>query len=46
MIARFADLGTVPVPPAQVTPAALDAQTRAETEKWRPIIQAAGNFAD
>ena len=46
VIARFAELGTVPVPPQQVTPAALDAQTRAETEKWRPIIEAAGTFAD
>jgi tripartite-type tricarboxylate transporter receptor subunit TctC len=46
VIARFAELGTVPVPPEQVTPAALDNQTRAETEKWRPIIEAAGTFAD
>ena len=46
VIERFADLGTVPVPPDQVTPAALDAQTTAETAKWRPIIQAAGAFAD
>ena len=46
VIERFADLGTVPVPPDQVTPAALDAQTTAETAKWRPIIQGAGAFAD
>ena len=46
VIERFADLGTVPVPPDQVTPAALGAQTVAETAKWRPIIEAAGGFAD
>ena len=46
VIERMADLGTVPVPPEQVTPAALQAQTESEAEKWRPIIQAAGTFAD
>ena len=46
VIERMADLGTVPVPPEQVTPAALQAQTTSEAEKWRPIIEAAGAFAD
>ena len=46
MIERFADLGTVPVPAEQVTPAALEQQTTAETAKWQPIIEAAGAFAD
>lgn len=46
VVERLADLGTVPVPPDQVTPEALDAQTVAETAKWRPVIQAAGGFAD
>ena len=46
VIERVADLGTVPVPPEQVTPAALQAQTTSEAEKWRPIIEAAGTFAD
>ncbi|MFZ1425425.1 MAG: hypothetical protein WAS21_01495 [Geminicoccaceae bacterium] len=46
VVERFADLGTVPVPPDQVTPEALGAQTVAETAKWRPIIEAAGGFAD
>jgi tripartite-type tricarboxylate transporter receptor subunit TctC len=45
VIERFADLGTVPVPPEQVTPEALRAQTTAETDKWRPVIEAAGDFA-
>lgn len=43
---RMADLGTVPVPAEQVTPAALQAQTVSEAQKWRPVIQAAGAFAD
>ena len=46
VVQRFADLGTVPVPAEQVTPAALEQQTTAETAKWRPIIEAAGAFAD
>jgi tripartite-type tricarboxylate transporter receptor subunit TctC len=46
VIERFADLGTVPVPAEQVTPAALQSHTEAETKKWQPIIQAAGAFAD
>ncbi len=46
VVQRFADLGTVPVPAEQVTPAALAQQTTAETAKWRPIIEAAGAFAD
>jgi tripartite-type tricarboxylate transporter receptor subunit TctC len=46
VIERFADLGTVPVPPEQVTPEALATHTTAEAAKWRPIIEAAGAFAD
>ena len=46
VIERFADLGTVPVPAEQVTPAALESHTKAEAEKWRPIIKGAGAFAD
>jgi tripartite-type tricarboxylate transporter receptor subunit TctC len=46
VIERFADLGTVPVPAGEVTPIALQSQTAAETAKWRPIIAAAGGFAD
>ena len=44
VIERMADLGTVPVPAGQVTPAALQAQTESETLKWRPVVQAAGTF--
>jgi tripartite-type tricarboxylate transporter receptor subunit TctC len=46
MVDRFAELGTVPVPADQATPAALEAQTAAEAERWRPIIEAAAAFAD
>ncbi|HMR31574.1 MAG TPA: tripartite tricarboxylate transporter substrate binding protein BugD [Geminicoccaceae bacterium] len=44
--ARFADLGTVPVPPDQATPAAMDRHLAAEIVKWKPIIQEAGVYAD
>jgi len=46
VVERMADLGTVPVPAEQVTPAALQSQTASEAEKWRQIVQAAGTFAD
>ena len=43
---RFADLGTVPVPPDQATPAAMDELLATEIVKWQPIIEAAGVYAD
>jgi tripartite-type tricarboxylate transporter receptor subunit TctC len=43
---RFADLGTVPVPPEQATPAAMDELLATEIVKWQPIIEAAGVYAD
>jgi tripartite-type tricarboxylate transporter receptor subunit TctC len=46
VIKRFADLGTEPVPLEQATPAALDSHLKAEIERWKPIVQAAGVFAD
>ena len=46
VVERFAQLGTVPVPLAEATPAALDAHLKVEVDKWRPIIQAAGTYAD
>jgi tripartite-type tricarboxylate transporter receptor subunit TctC len=46
VIKRFADLGTEPVPLDQATPAALDSHLKAEIERWKPIVQAAGVFAD
>ena len=46
VIERMADLGTVPVPPEQATPAAMDELLAAEIVKWRPIIEGAGIYAD
>lgn len=46
VIERFAALGTEPVPQNQATPAAHSAKLKSEIEKWRPLIQAAGVFAD
>ncbi len=46
VIERFADLGTVPVAQDQATPAALDAKLQGELARWKPIIEAAGVYAD
>jgi tripartite-type tricarboxylate transporter receptor subunit TctC len=43
---RFAELGTEPVSKDRATPEALRAHLKAEIEKWRPVIQAAGIYAD
>lgn len=46
VIARFADLGTTPVPAEDATPAALEEQLTSQIELWRPIIENAGEYAD
>jgi tripartite-type tricarboxylate transporter receptor subunit TctC len=46
VIAKFAELGTEPVPMSQATPAALGAHLKSEVEKWAPIIKKAGIYAD
>jgi tripartite-type tricarboxylate transporter receptor subunit TctC len=46
VIDRFAELGTVPVPADQATPAALKAKLEGEIERWKPVITAAGEYAD
>ena len=46
VIERFADLGAIPVPIEDATPAAMDAHLAAEIAKWKPIIESAGQFAD
>lgn len=46
VIARFAELGTVPSPEADATPAALKAKLEGEIGRWKPIIEAAGQYAD
>ncbi|MBU8540918.1 tripartite tricarboxylate transporter substrate-binding protein [Falsiroseomonas tokyonensis] len=43
---RFAALGTAPVPVARATPAAHREFWQADIAKWRPLIQAAGQYAD
>ena len=46
LVRRFADLGTEPVPQDKATPAAHRAFWQSDVARWRPIIQAAGQFAD
>jgi tripartite-type tricarboxylate transporter receptor subunit TctC len=43
---RFADLGTAPVPVERATPEVHRTFWQADIAKWRPLIQAAGQFAD
>jgi tripartite-type tricarboxylate transporter receptor subunit TctC len=43
---RFNELGTEPMDPRFGTPEALRSHLKAETEKWAPIIKAAGVYAD
>jgi tripartite-type tricarboxylate transporter receptor subunit TctC len=46
LVSRFADLGTTPVAQDRATPEAHRRFWQADIAKWRPIIQAAGQFAD
>ncbi len=46
VIERFASLGTAPVAEDQATPAAHEAKLKAEIARWKPVIEAAGEFAD
>ena len=43
---RFAELGTTPVSAEEATPAALTATLTSQIELWKPIIEAAGTYAD
>lgn len=43
---RFADLGTAPVPVARATPEFHRQFWQQDIAKWRPLIQAAGQYAD
>ena len=43
---RFADLGAILYPVAQQTPEAVAAKLKSEIERWTPIIQKAGIYAD
>ncbi|MDO9416668.1 tripartite tricarboxylate transporter substrate-binding protein [Pararhizobium sp.] len=44
--ARFAELGTAPSSEADATPAALKAKLESEITRWKPVIEAAGQYAD
>ncbi|WP_424138008.1 tripartite tricarboxylate transporter substrate binding protein BugD [Roseomonas chloroacetimidivorans] len=46
LVARFAELGTAPVTQEQATPEFHRRYWQADIAKWRPIIQAAGQYAD
>ncbi len=46
LVSRFAELGTAPVAQDRATPEAHRRFWQAEIAKWRPIIQAAGQYAD
>jgi len=46
VISRFAELGTRPSSEADATPAALKAKLESEIARWKPIIEAAGQYAD
>jgi tripartite-type tricarboxylate transporter receptor subunit TctC len=46
LVSRFRELGTDPVAQDRATPAAHRAFWLADIAKWRPIIQAAGQYAD
>ncbi len=43
---RFAELGTAPVPADQATPAALQQKVLSEIDRWKPVIEKAGEYAD
>lgn len=44
--AKMAELGTAPSPAADATPAALKAKLESEIARWKPVIEAAGVYAD
>jgi tripartite-type tricarboxylate transporter receptor subunit TctC len=46
VIERLADLGAKPVSQEAATPAALDKYLADEIAKWKPVIEAAGVYAD
>jgi tripartite-type tricarboxylate transporter receptor subunit TctC len=46
VVARFKELGTLPSPDADATPEALKAKLESEITRWKPVIEAAGQYAD
>ncbi len=46
VVARFAELGTAPSPEADATPEGLKTKLESEVTRWKPVIEAAGQYAD
>ena len=46
LIERFGQLATTPASPDQAAPEVLRAKLDSEIQRWKPIIEAAGEFAD
>ncbi|HEX2526147.1 MAG TPA: tripartite tricarboxylate transporter substrate-binding protein [Geminicoccus sp.] len=46
VVQKLADLGAEPATKEEATPAALDKLVKDEIARWRPVIEAAGQFAD
>jgi tripartite-type tricarboxylate transporter receptor subunit TctC len=46
VVQRFAELGTAPVPPEAATPQALQEKLLSEIDRWKPVIEAAGVYAE
>lgn len=44
--AKLAELGSTPSPAGDATPAALKAKLESEIARWKPVIEAAGVYAD
>jgi tripartite-type tricarboxylate transporter receptor subunit TctC len=46
VVQRFAELGTAPVPPEAAAPQALQDKLLSEIDRWKPVIEAAGVYAE
>ncbi|WP_420962375.1 tripartite tricarboxylate transporter substrate-binding protein [Brucella sp. IR073] len=46
VVARFAELGTLPATDAEATPEGLKAKLETEVARWKPVIDGAGQYAD
>ncbi|GGA82040.1 hypothetical protein GCM10011491_06780 [Brucella endophytica] len=46
VVARFAELGTLPATEAEATPEGLKAKLETEVARWKPVIDGAGQYAD
>jgi tripartite-type tricarboxylate transporter receptor subunit TctC len=46
VVQRFAELGTAPVPPEAAIPQALQEKLLSEIDRWKPVIEAAGVYAE